>query len=349
VRSAQAIIARPIMSDAPTHTTVLAGDIGGTHARLARARIEQGRVVIDAPWILGVREHPALEQALAHFLGERDPPTHACLAWAGPIEGGRARLTNGDWSADVEALEARFGFHSLRLVNDFHAAAHGVDGLSAADLATLQSAPADAGGARLVIGAGTGLGVAYALRDEHGSRVVAGEGGHVAFAPLDDEQAALWRHLQRSLGRVTAEHVVSGAGIVRLHGFCCAESGTAPADEAADVARRADAGEPEAQRALRLFCSIFGAVAGDHALSCLATGGVFVAGGVAARMADRLADGRFIAAFNAKGVHRALMARMPVWLVRDELLGLRGAAAIALADAAASREAPGNGTPHRAA
>lgn len=167
---------------------------------------------------------------------------------------------------------------------------------------------------------------------------MSGEGGHVAFGPLDDEQMALWRHLQPSLGRITAEHLVSGSGIVRLYGFCCATSGTPVGDDvaiegAAAVARRANSGERDAQRALRLFCAIFGAVAGDHALACLATGGVFVAGGIAARLAGRLADGTFAAAFAAKGAHGALAARMPVWLVRDELLGLRGAAAIALSGA----------------
>lgn len=319
--------------------SVLAGDVGGTHARLAIASGEGGRIAFARQRILAVRDYATPSDALADFL--RDAPTplsHACLAWAGPISGLRARLTNGSWTVDAGELAARFGIRDVALVNDFHAAAAGIDSLRDDDLTVLQAGTPDPTGARLVIGAGTGLGVAYALRDAHGTRIVSGEGGHVAFGPLDDEQMALWRHLRPSLERITAEHLVSGSGIVRLYEFCCASSGIPGGDDvaregAAAVARRADAGEGAAQRALRLFCAIFGAVAGDHALACLATGGVFVAGGVAARLAGRLADGTFAAAFAAKGVHGSLAARMPVWLVRDELLGLRGAAAIAMAGA----------------
>jgi glucokinase len=317
----------------PVPDRVLAGDIGGTHARLALAHVRDGRILLDRSDVLAVSDHAGPAEALERFLGGAPAPPRACLAWAGPIEGTRARLTNGAWSVDAGALAAHFRIDRVTVVNDFHAAAAGIDVLDRDDLEPLQDAPADARGARLVIGAGTGLGVAYVLRDAHGSRIVAGEGGHIGFAPQDDEQLALWRHLHAALGRVTAEHAVSGRGIVRLDAFCRTTAGLAPVEgtTAADVARRADAGEPEAARALRLFCAIYGAVAGDHALACLATGGVYIAGGIAARIAARLKDGAFVAAFNAKGGHAALMARMPVWLVRDEFLGLRGAAALALA------------------
>ncbi|HEX4885765.1 MAG TPA: glucokinase [Casimicrobiaceae bacterium] len=317
----------------PVPSRVLAGDIGGTHARLALAHLDGARIAFDRREILAVREHAALDDALARFLGGEGPPERMCLAWAGPIDGPRARLTNGAWEVDADAIGARFGIARVALVNDFHAAAAGIDVLGPGDLAVLQPAPADPAGARLVIGAGTGLGVAYVLRDAHGSRIVAGEGGHAAFAPQDDEQAALWHDLHRQLGRVAAEHVLSGNGLVRLYRFCRRSAGLADGDavRAVDVARRADAGDPAARHAMHLFCSIYGAVAGDHALACMATGGVYVAGGIAARNAARLADGAFVEAFSAKGGHRDVMARMPVWLVRDELLGLRGAAALALA------------------
>lgn len=317
---------------------VLAADIGGTRARLALARRDGKRVSLERVEVIPVREAASLEDAVAGFLAQGPRPVRACLAWAGPIEGARARLTNGPWVADSAALAARFGLDRVTLVNDFHAAAAGVDEVGDDALHVLQPGASDPAGARLVIGAGTGLGVAYALRDVHGTRVIAGEGGHVAFAPQDDEQAALWRHLRKRMDRVTAEHVVSGPGIVNLYDFCCASSG-APPDEArlregaAGVNRLAQAGDPHAVHALELFCAIFGAVAGDHALSCLATGGVYIAGGIAARLGERLGDGRFVAAFCAKGVHAALVARMPVWRVRDEKLGLRGAAALALAQA----------------
>lgn len=319
---------------------VIAGDIGGTHARLAVAREAPGAIVLEQPRVLQVRDHAGMADALAHYLRDVPPPhpTHACLAWAGPIEGTSAQLTNGAWQVDAATLARRSGLAHVTLVNDFHAAAVGVACIAERDLAVLQPGVPMPGGARLVIGAGTGLGVAYAIRDAHGTRIVAGEGGHVAFGPLDHEQDALLAHCRRELGRVTAEHLVSGSGIVRLYGFCCAQSGRdVPADVRADgaaaVVQRADAGEAAAQRALRLFCAIFGAVAGDHALACLATGGVYVAGGIAAKLGARMADGTFRAAFAAKGVHAALAARMPVWLVLDDALGLRGAASLAFASA----------------
>lgn len=320
-------------SDVP----VLAGDIGGTHARFALARAQGAGVALVHQRIVPVRAHADPASALADFL--RDAPAPAprtgCLAWAGPIDGARARLTNGAWSIDAAAVAARCGLDRLALVNDFHGAAAGIDALAPADLVPLHEAAPDPAGARLVIGAGTGLGVAYALRDDRGTRVVAGEGGHVAFAPLDEAQVALLVHAQRALGRVTAEHLVSGSGIVRLYGYCCARDAAEVPDDvhrdgAAAVSRRADAGEARARDALALFCAIFGAVAGDHALACLATGGVYVAGGIATRLAARMADGRFRAAFLAKGVHADLVRRMPVWLVRDELLGVKGAALLAL-------------------
>lgn len=323
----------PAAPSAPSF--VLAGDIGGTHARLALAQRRDGRVVLARSGTFAVREHAGLADAIAAFLGDAAAPSRACIAWAGPIDGRRARLTNGAWAVDADRLQQRLGGTHVALVNDFHAAAAGIDDLDDDDLEALQPGRADPAGARLVIGAGTGLGVACALRDEHGTRIVAGEGGHVGFAPQDAEQDALLAHWRPVLGRVTAEHFVSGSGIARLYAFCCMAAGTTPGEDvardgAAAVSRRAAAGEPAAERALHLFCAIFGAVAGDHALACLATGGVYVAGGVAARLAARLADGTFATAFRAKGVHGDIVARMPVWRVRDEGLGLRGAALLAL-------------------
>ncbi len=320
--------------------TVLAGDIGGTHARLALARDHEGAVALVAQRTLAVRDFPDPSAAIAEFLrGEGAvPATHGCLAWAGPIEGERARLTNASWHIDAHAVAARFGMARLMLVNDFHAAAAGIDHVAAKDLVTLQAGHADPSGARLVIGAGTGLGVAYVIRGPHGPCIVSGEGGHLAFGPQDAEQDALLAHARASLGRVTAEHLVSGNGIERLYRFCCERAGlpvpaNVASEGAAAIAQRAQAGEATAVDALRLFCVIFGAVAGDHALSCLATGGVFVAGGIAIKLASRMQDGAFRAAFAAKGVHAALAARMPVHVVLDDALGLKGAAGIALARA----------------
>ena len=182
----------------------------------------------------------------------------------------------------------------------------------------------------MLIGAGTGLGVAYLLAGARGPEVIAGEGGHIGFAPADEEQAALLAYLRPQLGRVTAEHVLSGAGLARLYGFACRHRGSVPDDVrdegAAAVARRFAAGEAEAVRALRLFASIFGVVAGDHALCVLATGAYSSPAvshhGSPARSPKAASSPRS----GRRTRMSPLMARMPVYLVCDDRLGLRGAA-----------------------
>ena len=320
---------------------ILAADIGGTHARFLLARSDAGRLVALDEATVQVAAHDSVEDALAAFIARTDPRTidRACLAIAGPIVGRSARLTNAHWRIDADALAKRLRIGDVALCNDFEAAAFGVDALDPSaclDLQTPAASPwrSGANDTRLLIGAGTGLGVAYLLPGAHGPRVIAGEGGHVTFAPVDDEQVALLAYLRAELPRVTAEHVVSGAGLARLYGFACRRRGGLPDDVRnegpAAVSRRFFAGEAEAVHAVRLFASIFGAVAGDHALSVLAMGGVFIAGGVAPRFAGTFADGSFIDAFRSKGVHADLMRRMPVHLVCDDRLGLRGAALRAL-------------------
>jgi glucokinase len=189
----------------------------------------------------------------------------------------------------------------------------------------------------VIIGAGSGLGVAYAL--PHGKRyqVVSGEGGHAGFAPADDEQMRLWQTLHAKFGRVSVEHIVSGPGLVRIYECLRATLAESPAltesvraEGAAAISRYAiEHGDPFAGRALDLFIACYGAAAGDHALTVTARGGVYIAGGIAPKIFSRLAAGGFMAAFNAKSAHAQMTGRMPVHLVTTERLGLLGAALIA--------------------
>jgi len=317
--------------------TVLAGDIGGTNARFRLAPASRpAEPIVER--VLPVARHATFEDALATFLAEAGvgAPPNAAFAVAGPVQGSTAKLTNAPWSIDAGAVARRFGIARVRLANDFEAAAAGIGHLPPESLESLQRGVRRADAPRLVIGAGTGLGVAFIVPTHGGSGILGGEGGHVPFAPQDEEQRALHDFVAVEVGRVTAEHVLSGAGLVRLHAFARARAGTAPARDdlpqgAATVTERAQGGDPAAQRAVALFCTILGAVAGDHALTLMTRGGVFVAGGIAPRLAPALADGRFVAAFRAKGVHAALMEAIPVDLVRDDRLGLTGAAALAAA------------------
>lgn len=314
---------------------VLAGDIGGTNARFRLARVDApGKPVRER--VLRVADHATFEDALAEFLGGAGVGGlgAAAFAVAGPVQGATAKLTNAPWTIDAAAIARRFGIAHVRLVNDFAAAAAGIEHLPATSFAPLQPGERHAYAPRLVIGAGTGLGVAFAVAQADGWRILGGEGGHVPFAPQDDEQRALHAFLAPQVGgRVIAEHVLSGPGLVRLYAFARASRGEAGADDpgagAAKVTASAEAGDPAARRAVALFCTILGAVAGDHALTLMTRGGVFVAGGIAPKIARALAEGGFLAAFRAKGVHGALMASIPVDLVLDERLGLTGAAALA--------------------
>lgn len=323
---------------------LMAGDIGGTKALLGF--FERSEPRFERRY--ACREFGSFEALLARFLADAaaalgEPPRieAACFGIAGPVSGKRAALTNLPWRIDAE----RLGLPGVRLLNDFEAAAWALDSLHAADLATLQAGEPIEGAPRVLLGAGTGLGVAFILGGDRGARVVPGEGGHIAFAPADEAQEALLRHLRRSLGRVELEHVLSGAGLARICAFLRdsgrhAESASvraslAAADPAAAISKAAlQDGDPLALAALDLFIACYGAAAGDYALAVLARGGVYVSGGIALRILSRLQSGGFMAAFNAKAAFGDAARACPLHVIVNERVGLLGAVA------AASRSAP---------
>jgi glucokinase len=323
---------------------ILAGDIGATKALLLLAALRQGRIEPVLERRYAVASFPGFSAMLARFLDEcrqhrgRDARlASACFGAAGPPSGARIQMTNLPWCLDGAAIAAQFGIRRVLLVNDFEAAACGIEALGPGDSAVLQHGEPVPHAARVIMGAGSGLGVAYALPQGKHYRVIAGEGGNAGFAPADDEQMRLWRALHAQLGRVSVEHVVSGPGLVRIYEFLRAELAEAPAlresvraEGAAAISRHAlEQNDPLACRALDLFIACYGAAAGDHALAVTARGGVYIAGGIAPKIFGRLAAGGFMAAFNAKGAHAQMNLRMPVRVVTTERLGLLGAALIA--------------------
>jgi len=323
---------------------ILAGDIGGTKALLLLATVRAGRPAPVLERRYAVASFADFSTMLARFLDEcrqhrgRDLRlASACFGAAGPVSDNCIRMTNLPWRLDAAVIAAQFGIRRVRLVNDFEAAAVGVEALGPGDSATLQRGEPLAQAARVVMGAGTGLGVAYALPQGKRYRIIAGEGGHAGFAPADEEQMRLWQALHAQLGRVSVEHVVSGAGLARIYEFLCAGAPPAPASResvrsegAAAITRHAlEQNDPLACRALDLFIACYGAAAGDHALAVSACGGVYIAGGIARKILSRLAAGGFMAAFNGKGAHARLNLRIPVHVVTTERLGLLGAALIA--------------------
>jgi len=323
---------------------LVAGDLGGTKALLllATRRRRKWTPLLERRYVAS--EFSGFSAMLARFLdecralGKRELQlTHACFGAAGPVAGNRIQMTNLPWLLDGGAIAAEFGIGRVKLVNDFAAAAAGVDGLEPGDSVELQRGELVPDAPRVVLGAGTGLGVAYTFVQGGRRCVVAGEGGHAGFAPADDMQSGLRQALQAQLGRVSAEHVVSGPGLMRIYAYLCdcEAPGSALVEEvrktgAAAVSRRALAGaDPLAARALDIFLACYGALAGDHALNVMARGGVYIAGGIARQVLDRLQAGGFLAAFHAKGAHAQLMRKMPVHVVTTERLGLLGAALLA--------------------
>ena len=303
---------------------VLCGDIGGTKTLLAIAALDGGRPDVVFERRYADREFAEFADLVRAFRDEADASVErACLGVAGPIDGRRVAVTNFPWQIDADALEAVLGA-PVALANDFVAAAHGIDVLRPEDFATLQAGEPQLRGPQVVIGAGTGLGVAYRVWEGGRYVVIGGEGGHAGFAPSDERQAGLWRALHGELGRVRVEHVVSGPGLARIHDFLREGRGAALAPE--EIVAASD---PIARAAVDLFLECYGAVAGDHALAILARGGVWLAGGIAPRILPRLGDGPFLAAFNARGEHARLAARVPVRVVTNGQLGLLGAAKLA--------------------
>ena len=304
---------------------ILVGDIGGTNARLALAAPGTTDPIAERRY--ATADFGDFESVVAAFLAETKATiTAGCLAVAGPIsdDGRSAKLTNLPWTIDVDALAARFHLGHLTLANDFAAAAIGVTVAPAETLVPLQDGEPLGQAPKLVIGAGTGLGMATLVRHGDAWRVLAGEGGHVAFAPLDEDQDRILHALRAEHGRVTAERVISGPGLAAIHRIL-AGANLDPAEITRRALLEADAA---ALDSLDVFLSAYGAFAGDMAMAVMARGGVYLAGGIAAKLLPILPASPFLIAFNAKAEHAGLVRRMPVAVVTDPSLGLRGAACL---------------------
>jgi glucokinase len=318
----------------------LAADIGGTNARFAVAEEASGEVRLVFQRTYPTSRFPDFEPALAEFLREArgagaigaEVP-RAAIAIAGAVDREGGRLTNrAHWTFDVHALRRSLGLQA-QLVNDFLALAHAVPRAKATDWVELQAGEPVPRGTIALVGAGTGLGVASLVWDGTRYQPQPSEGGHVAFAPVDESQLELCRYLMATHGgRASAERAVSGGGLKRIHTFLRERAKSPePALEPPQITARALADRSSlAAQALSTFVRCYGSFAGDMALAYLARGGVYVCGGIAAKLAPRLAEGDFIAAFNHKGRHGDLAASIPVRVVTNESMGLIGAALAAL-------------------
>ncbi len=334
-------------------TTLLAGDIGGTKTLLALYRLEVG----GALSLLCSQRYPSsdwddLAPMVQAFLADHPQagagdaiPAAACFAVAGPVQGGRARLTNLPWRLEAAGLAQATGIPAVELVNDFAVLIYGLPHLAADQQAQIRAGHPDGAEPLLVLGAGTGLGVAWGVPTPSGLKAMPSEGAHGEFAPRSEQEWALkqWLASDLGIGRVSIERVVSGTGLGHVarwllhsrdpdgqHPLAAErrawEQGEPGADLPAAVARTAAEGEPLAQEALELWLGAYGSVTGDLALAGLSRGGIWLAGGTAGKLLSHLRSPVFVEAFLAKGRLRPALEAMPITAVIDPAIGQFSAA-----------------------
>ena len=329
---------------------ILAGDIGGTNARLAFYEVQNNEFKLAKMSIFPSRQYSGLEQIVAEFVKASDiHPTQACFGIAGPVNNGRVEASNLPWIIEAKRLADELRIQSAVLINDLEATGWGIGALSASDLVPLNNVISISGasqGNQAVIAAGTGLGQGGLYWDGKRHHVFASEGGHCDFAPEGELQVELYNYLRSRYGHVSYERVLSGPGLINIFEFLRDTGRGKPPDwlvaemvekdAAAVISNAALKGQcPLCEQALNVFTSIFGAEAGNLALKLKATGGVFLAGGIAPKILPKLATPMFLEAFLSKGRLRHLMEIIPIQVITNDKLGLLGAARCAYLEAAA--------------
>lgn len=317
---------------------ILAGDIGGTNTRLALVDEKRGRLRIAAEQTYRSREQSSLESVLETFLAAHScRVTAASFGIAGPVGDGRCEATNLAWVVDSGVVARKLGLRRVGLINDLVANAYGITRLGTGDFALLNAGARNAQGNRAIISAGTGLGEAAMYWDGTTHRAIASEGGHADFAPRNHLEIELLEYLMERYQRVSFERVVSGPGLVNVYQFM-RDTGKAReprwlaeqmrhADPAAVISTLALQGKSRlCVLALDLFVSLYGSEAGNLALKVMATGGVYVGGGIAPKIISRLREPAFMNAFTAKGRLKPLLQDMPVRVILNPKTALLGAA-----------------------
>ncbi|NOX43647.1 MAG: glucokinase [Gammaproteobacteria bacterium] len=321
---------------------VLAGDIGGTKTLCQVADVfpNSYKVLFEKKYESKSYEDflPLVKEFLKEAASQADMILNgACLGVAGPVTENFARTTNLPWILDGAQLSKELGIPHVRLINDFQAVGYGLEILRAEDFVVLQDGVAELHGPRVILGAGTGLGEGVMYWNQDHYDILPSEGGHSDFAPTNPAQVELYQFLKNKLPRVSNEDVISGKGLANIFSYLRSldesqvtrefDIALNDGDIASVVSRFAlQKKNPLALQALDMFCQIYGAQAGNLALTCLATGGVYIAGGIAAKNIGRLKEGGFMSAFADKGKMSVLMNKIPVKVVVNENVGLMGSA-----------------------
>lgn len=333
---------------------VLLADIGGTNARFALADVTApSPLLADSVRLYEVDDFPSLPDAAARYLEDTginaggNAVKHAVMAVAGRVDGDEARITNFPWVISIRRTCQRLGLDGMRLVNDFTAQSMAVLAMRPDDVVAIGGTPwaarrGERGNDRTfaVIGPGTGLGVGGLLIRDRRPFPLSTEGGHVDFAPGTPEEIAILQQLSQEFGRVSIERLISGMGLVNIHRALSRIAGVdAGPREPKDITEGAARGDARCQRAVDVFCAVFGAAAGDLVLTLGAWDGVFLAGGLVPKLLETLQHSAFRARFEHKGRFSPAMAEIPTLAVMHPQPGLLGAAVIAIEQAA------GRGTP----
>jgi glucokinase len=321
---------------------ILAADVGGTSTRLAYFRARNGILVSLAETHYKSAQHASLYQIVRLFAAEHKlTPERACFGVAGPIIEGRVKTPNLPWSIESDQLAREVGLSAVRLINDLTANTYGIAALKDEDLAVLNQGKADPAGTIALVSAGTGLGESLAYWDGRAHRPLPSEAGHADFAPRSELEADLLHYLRAEFGRVSYERVLSGPGLVNIYRFLKdrhdlpenpeVAAAIASGDPAATISRAALAGSsPICGKALDILVSVYGAECGNAALRFLATGGVYLGGGIAPHILEKLREPAFLEAFSAKGRLGPLLAAIPVRVILNDRAALLGAGRAAL-------------------
>ena len=317
--------------------TLLVGDVGGTNARFAIARMIDGLPVLEHHESFPAEQYPTFLKGVAAFIdGCEVKPSGGVIAVAGPVEDGAIDLTNSPWAVS-EAELATLGLNPVKLINDFEALAWGAPIVPASDLVHLGGPEAgDPHSTLAVLGPGTGFGVSALIRNAHGQEMaMPSEGGHACFPPGDTVEDEILRILRERYDRVSIERLICGPGLLNMHrALARIEGRETHIDDPAEITREALADwDSPCGATLARFCAILGAVAGDIALTTGAKGGVYIAGGIAPRILDFLKASPFRRRFERKGRFKDYMADIPTWVITHKHAALLGAARVAFAEA----------------
>lgn len=320
-----------------TDPLLLVGDVGGTNARFALARMGDGRPRLEHFESFPAETHPTfLDGVKAYLDGCPVKPTGGVIAVAGPVTDGAIDLTNSPWRVSEGELQT-LGLNPIRLINDFEALAWGAPVVPEDELASLGGpAQGDPHAAIALVGPGTGFGVSALARDAHGREMaLPSEGGHACFAPGDEIEDEILRILRRRYDRVSIERLICGPGLLNLHRALAEIDGREThIDDPAQITAQAleDPNSP-CGATLARFCAMLGAVAGDIALTTGARGGVYIAGGIAPRILPFIQASPFRRRFERKGRFQDYMAAIPTKVILHKHAALLGAARVAFAEA----------------